>query len=1029
MGCDGAEENRQTVSGQETTAPGVEQTTETEKPEETIISEEDEVNLEEVIEAFKLDQIEVTDDYCVNALDKEMEYLLAFDADKLLAGFRDTAGLDMKGATRYAGWEDSLIGGHTMGHFLSAMAQAYVNTGISEEDRAKVYETMTYIIDELLVCQENSKGEPGFIFGATVLDYANVELQFDNVEEGKCNITTQAWVPWYTMHKILAGIVDVYELTGYEPALKLAVGLSDWVAGRTSGWDTATAQKVRQIEFGGMNDIMYEMYGLTGTDAYAVSAHCFDHENIYKVVYADNENALNDKHANTTIPKFIGALKRYTMCDGRVIDGETVDASLYLEYAKSFWDMVVNKHTYVTGANSEWEHFGMDYVLDAERTNANNETCNVYNMLKLTKMLFEITGDVKYADYYEAAYCNAILASQNPETGMSTYFQPMATGYFRVFGTRWTKFWCCTGTGMENFTKLGDSIYFRSGESIYVNLYQSSTLRSEEDNIVLDMSCDLESSEEVTITVTTMDSQATDKNIKLRIPGWIALDMAISVDGEEYAYEAENGYAVIAAGLESGSVVKVTLPMKVVAYALPDAPNSVAFKYGPYVLAATLGTEDMQTTTTGVAVTIPAARVTDCDNIILPSGSDASEFIENADDYFEKNAGEGLTFTLKAAGLTFKPYYRVYEERYGLYFYVTTQDEIDKINLSRVRSFDTATDTVQPGYGQYENDELHAMTDNGSVGQTESGTSRYATEGGSFSYRMAVKTDGNMYLQVTLLASDNGKTLRITSGDALLFEDVLDYIGLEESYELRVKIPAEVLAGAVKVNANDQEYDIIDVTFAGMDGKESAQVSGFIYMYDVEPNYESDESIAYFVDCGDYDTTTISEGDTFGVYNSVTEQLYGYDPVTGKKWGLIDDANDKYNGSGNNDGLYTAHTWCYEFNNSDGLDKTASNRYTKNQYEDGYTTRFLDYAFELPNGTYAVEIGFANPWNCSNGHDVYANLGKESELMLAEAYNVSGGPLTADVAVTDGVLTLNFRNSTQAGLAINVTYIKISFVE
>ena len=237
------------------------------------------------------------------------------------------------------------------------------------------------------------------------------------------------------------------------------------------------------------------------------------------------------------------------------------------------------------------------------------------------------------------------------------------------------------------------------------------------------------------------------------------------------------------------------------------------------------------------------------------------------------------------------------------------------------------------------------------------------------------------------------------------------------------------MAASEKVRANGEDYRVISLTFSGIDGAASARVCDFIYMYDVETMYPVDEKLAYFVDCGDYDPTTVSEGDSFGVYNSVTEQLYGYDAVTGKKWGLIDEAFDRFEGGkSKRGGLYTSHTWCFEFNERDGVEKKASNRYTKNQYEEGIKERYLDYAFELPNGIYRVEIGFANPWSCSNHPTVFANLGRDGESLLAEAFEVSGLPLTAKTEVKDGKLTLHFRNATPEGLAINVSYIKVFFL-
>lgn len=989
--------------------------------------EENQVLLTE-LSHFDLDQVEQLDEYCVNGLELEVDYLVSFDVDRLLAGFRETAALDMKGARRYDGWENSLIGGHSLGHYLTACAQAYVNTGVSKEDKDKLYAIMTEIIDGLKECQDNSQGKPGYVFGATLPDKSNVEVQFDNVEQGLTNITTQAWVPWYTMHKIIAGVVDVYKLTGYDNALTVARGLGDWTYDRVMAWDNGTRNRVLGIEYGGMNDCLYELYAVTGEDKYAEAAHVFDEETLFERVLAGNDNVLNDLHSNTTIPKFVGALNRYVTTNGKKIDGETVDASKYLEYVESFWTMVTEKHTYITGGNGEWEHFGKDDILDDERTNCNCETCSAYNMLKMTRTLFQITGDQKYADYYENTFYNSILTSQNPETGMSMYFQPMATGYFKVYGEPFNKFWCCTGSGMENFTKLNDSIYFYKDNTIYVNMYFSSKLTWEDKNVILTQSTDIPTGNTAKFIVNAVDGKTADVNLRFRIPDWAAGDAKVTLNGKEYTLQVSDGYACVEGAFNDGDEIEVTIPMNVVAYTLPDNETVLGFKYGPVVLAANLGTEDMKSTTTGVNVTIPAQKIVSDDTIILPEGVSREDFIANINDYMVKD-GDSLTFKLEGTDLEFSPYYLVYNERYGIYWYFMTEEEKAAEDAAKARSADVVMDTVQPGYGQYENDELHQMTETGSMGVTNDGTYRYAQAGGSFTYRMAVKKDGNNYLSLTFRAEDNGKTVLVKSGDTILFRDTLDYIGLEDAYEVRVAIPAGVVSSAAAVTANGESYDVIPVTFSGIDGAESARVCEFIYMLDVTPLYESDSAVAYFVDCGDYNTTTVSDGDAFGVYNSVTEQLYGYDPVTGKKWGLIDDANDQYGGSANNDGVYTAHTWCYEFNEGDGLPKESSNRYTKNQYEDGITERYLDYSFELPNGKYNVEIGFSNPWNCSNMHNIYANYGKADQVTLAENYNVSSGVLTGTVSVTNGVMTLNFRNATASGLAINVTYIKITFAD
>ena len=375
--------------------------------------------------AYGLDQVLMRDAYCMNAFEKDVQYLKELDEERLLAGFYENAGCKAK-KMRYGGWENMLIGGHTLGHYLTAASQAIANCQCKKEDREILFAKVKRIIDGLLECQKNSKGKPGFVFGATISDPNNVELQFDYVEQNKTNIITEAWVPWYTMHKILDGVVNTYRLTGYAPALTLGSGIGDWTYDRGSKWSEETHRTVLGIEYGGMNDALYDLYQCTGKKEHLAAAHLFDEEALFQRVLTGDPNVLNNRHANTTIPKFVGALNRYFTL------GE--EAKEYLDYVESFWSMVVERHTYATGGNSEWEHFGEDYILDAERTNCNNETCNTYNMLKMTRKLFMATGKKKYAEYYENTLINAILSSQNPENGMTMYFQPMATGYYKVYG-------------------------------------------------------------------------------------------------------------------------------------------------------------------------------------------------------------------------------------------------------------------------------------------------------------------------------------------------------------------------------------------------------------------------------------------------------------------------------------------------------------------------------------------------------------------------------------------------------------------
>ncbi len=472
------------------------------------------------LQEFTLADVTMEDEYYTNATQKDVDFLNTFDPDRLLYNFRLTAGYtadeiksgmfdfnnDGDFATKpYNGWENSLISGHTLGHYLAAVAQA-VADGYGDEvggDKRTLKDRLEYLIDSLKDCQD--KMGTGYIFGANMENPSKPELQFD-ILEGKA--TGGTWVPWYTMHKIVNGLVSTYEYTGNETALEVAENLAEWIYERTSKWDASTNQRVLWTEYGGMNDCLYELYKCARDNGYAnldhieQAAHKFDEDSLFEAVLSGKENVLNGRHANCTIPKFVGALNRY-----RALKGEK-DVDKYLQYAEAFWTLVVNHHSYITGGNSECEFFGMDDVLDLERSHCNNETCNTHNMLKMTRELYRITGDKKYADYYETNFTNAIMASINEETGMTTYFQPMATGYFKVYGNadlekNW--FWCCTGTGLENFTKLGDAIYFHTADQLVVNQFISSTVTWKDKKVQVKQETDIPVSDTTKFTVSLLD--------------------------------------------------------------------------------------------------------------------------------------------------------------------------------------------------------------------------------------------------------------------------------------------------------------------------------------------------------------------------------------------------------------------------------------------------------------------------------------------------------------------------------------------
>ncbi|MDF2842779.1 MAG: hypothetical protein K0R00_1205 [Herbinix sp.] len=795
--------------------------------------------------ACELKDVLLTDEYYVNATLKEIEYLLSFDIDKLLAGFRETAGVDTKGSERYPGWETSLIGGHTLGHYLTACVQAYQSKNSTPMQKEKLYEIIGYIINGLKECQEVSG--TGFLFGASIIDADNVEAQFDNVEINQTNIFTHAWVPWYTMHKTLAGIITVVQAKGSgldqiaQVALKVATRLGDWVYQRVSHWSETTRNTVLAIEYGGMNDCLYDLYQLTSEEKFATAAHAFDQTTLFEKVLIgkSGDHCLKDLHANTTIPKFLGALNRYIS----FADEPGSEVEVYLEYAKAFWENVLHNHTYITGGNSEWEHFGHDEILDAERTNCNCETCNVFNMLKLTKKLYKITGEIKYADYYEKAFLNSIMSSQNPTTGMTTYFQPMDTGYFKVFGEEFNKFWCCTGTGMENFTKLGESFYYKKGNILVVNQYISSKLTWEEQKITLIQNSQIPVGECVSFIIESQEEA--DIKIAFRLPYWLSSKAKIYLNGEVYGYIAQEGYALVEGPFRNRTEIKVVLPMEIQAELLPDGKGVLGFRFGPVVLSALLGTSDLISTTTGIDVTIPKTKLIENeynktgDDTIVVEAESLQGFIDNVNEYFVRDTDtEELTFRMvkTSANLTFVPHYSQYKERYGIYWKIVANNELLKSKVEIKQCIEKSElirlDTVQPGYGQYENDELHNLQEygTGSTSDTSVGTSRYANANGGFSYRMIVDVDNGTKLIATLKKEDNGKTLIIKAGNKVVYNDELSSVDELEEYETIINLPREVLLEESEIlSLNGEALTVVTLYFEGAPGQASARLCKFLY--------------------------------------------------------------------------------------------------------------------------------------------------------------------------------------------------------
>lgn len=652
-------------------------------------------------EPFELDKVQILDNYYLSAQKSDIAFLKKMDTARLLAGFRTTAGIDTKGVRPYGGWEDSLLGGHCVGHYLTALAQAVKVTGDKE-----LKEKSQTLIAGLEECQK--KLGTGFLFGAKVEDKEDVEKQF-NILEGKKKGET--WVPWYNMHKVLAGLVDTYKYTGNETALLVAEKLGDWIYERVSKWDLKTNQKVLETEYGGMNDCLYELYSYSHNKHHLEAAQKFDEKALFLMAAKGEKNCLDGKHANTQIPKFIGAIKRYNVL--KQLGEAKQEDEAYLVDAEKFFEMVVKRHSFVTGGISVMEHFRKDYHLDEIRTQTNCESCCAHNMLKLAKELFKATRKKEYADYYETTLRNAIMGAVKTESGAASYFTPMATGYYKTFGEEEPEknmFWCCTGSGMENFTKLGDSIYFRANDTLLVNQYVASKVTWEEKNLVLTQKSDVTKSEEISFVLNALhDKEISDVAIALRIPDWMHGEATIYVNGAEKMTAAGNSeYVLLERNWEDGDVIMAKYPMSVESVGLLDQDAVFAFRYGPTVLAAKLGKEKMgEATWAGIDLTAPLYKVVgnecrkdtiaygepkttellDNETLTIQKETSVNEFVSHIEHYLVRDTeSENLSFHLKGTdadttfenGLQFVPFNTLNDERYGIYWYFDTEKNNDK---------------------------------------------------------------------------------------------------------------------------------------------------------------------------------------------------------------------------------------------------------------------------------------------------------------------------------------------------------------
>lgn len=574
----------------------------------------------------------------------DARYLLSLNADRLLHGFRTNAGLAPK-AARYGGWESrDLCPGHTLGHYLSACSMMWASTG-----EGAFRQCVATVVEELSACQQASGS-------GLVCAFPDDDAQLRNVISGR----PVTGVPWYTMHKILVGLLDAHLHAADPLALPVLRRLADWMVQATQGIGDERFQQMLGIEFGGMNEAMADVHALTGDARHLQLAQRFNHRALLDPL-AEGRDTLDGLHANTQIPKVIGFHRL----------AEATGEAHYAKAARYFWGNVVHRRSFATGGHGEAEHFFPPADARKHLGSAKTmETCCTHNMLRLTRALFTAEPSVAYADYHERALLNGILASQDPDTGMVTYFQALRPAYPKLYGTHERSFWCCTGTGMENFAKLGDSIYFqdaRESASLYVNLFIASTLDWAETGVRLRQTTNFPDQASTRLAIEA--GAPVRFKLRLRHPAWCD-QLTATLNGKPLVESTQPGrYVEIDRRWHPGDVIDVALPMRLHLQALPGASDVAAVMHGPLVLAARMGRDGLQHGADLIASEYDYGWVLKTADTALPRLALQGRSLDEA----VRPAGAPLRFRTAGPGGAFEliPFHRIAHERYSLYWQLT----------------------------------------------------------------------------------------------------------------------------------------------------------------------------------------------------------------------------------------------------------------------------------------------------------------------------------------------------------------------
>lgn len=745
---------------------------------------------------FPLGDVTLLDGPLKKARDLNIQVLLKYDNDRLLAPFLKEAGLTPKGEL-YPNWAG--LDGHVGGHYLTALA---MNAATGSE---ACRERMEYWISELQRCADaNAKNHPewgkGYVGGVPGSDRI-----WSNYKKGNFGPYSGAWVPFYNLHKMYAGLRDCWVYCGNEQAKKLFLDFCDWAIDLTSGLTDEQVERTLHTEHGGMNEVLADAYAITGDKKYLDVAKRFSHKRLL-LPLEQRQDCLDNLHANTQVPKVVG-FERISELSGD---------EAYHNAASFFWDIVTGERTLAFGGNSRREHFPSkeackDFVEDIDGP----ETCNTNNMLKLSEELHRRNPEARYADFYELATFNHILSSQHPEHGGYVYFTSARPRHYRNYSAPNEAMWCCVGTGMENHGKYGQFVYTKIQDNLFVNLFVATQLNWKERGIVVRQETQFPYAETSRISIAEGKGQFT---LQVRYPAWVKPgEFALKVNGQPVSIvTGPSSYVAISRKWKKGDVVDITFPMHNSVKYLPNLPQYIALMYGPIMLAMKTGTEDLVRLIADDSrfgqLAVGKKLPVDQAPILINNN------LEDIANQLHPIAGKPLHFTLTTRMENeirneLMPFFELHDSRYMMYWLALSEnsykgylDNLAKREQERQALEDRTVDKVQPGEQQPESD--HFMeTDRSNVGNTNDVFYRDASDGHYFSYLL--QTGGQTELSLRLKYWGVGEW-KSHEFDILVDDVVVTSVNNTGKYRISefkyetYPIPAELLKGKKQVRVKFQ---------------------------------------------------------------------------------------------------------------------------------------------------------------------------------------------------------------------------------